>query len=80
MNQTITIAQGENRKKITLIQPTILEGLGIAGNTLRITIERTPGQSGDVGPYQAVRVHSLSVKPRRYTQPSKGTTNTFKPY
>ena len=80
VNQTIIIAQGEDRKKLTLLQPTTLEGLGTAGNTLRITIERTPGQSGDAGPYQAVRVHSLSVKPRRYTQLSKGTTNAFKPY
>jgi len=80
ISQTITITQGSSRKTHTLLQPSTLQGIGTDGNTLRVTITRTPGQGNDAGPYQSVRVHNLSVKPRRYTQPTAGATDVFKPY
>jgi len=79
-SQTILIGAGSSRAQVTLFQPEGIEGGDTAGNTLRVTITRKPGQGNDAGLFQAVRIHSLAVKPRRYTQPSVGATDVFKPY
>ena len=78
--RAVSIAQGLNRQKVTLSPQILLSGASTAGNTLKITLKRTPGQGNDSGPFQTITVHNISLRVRKHSQKADTQTNRFLPY
>jgi len=86
--QTQTIAvkgnadQNTVRRAITLFHPSSLRGANVAGNTINVRIERRPAQGNETiqSGFYSIKVHSLSVKLRRYSNVGTAQSNSMKPY
>lgn len=68
------------RRTVNLVNPVAINGSNVAGNTIKVTISRSPAQGQDNAGFSSVVIHSISVKMRRYSNSGNAQSNNFKPY
>lgn len=72
---------GNQEKKSFPIATTPLSGVSTAGNTVKITLKRTPATGDDDASYSALILHNISVNFQRFSIKGFGTSSLgFKPY
>ena len=69
-----------NQNNIELIPTTLLNGVSTPGNTIRITVSRTPGQMGDTAIYSTISVSNFTVNFNRAAFSASSPQNQFIPY
>lgn len=80
ITRTITLS-GNHEKKSFPILTGSLDGASTAGNTVKVTMKRTPGAGDDDADYSSVIVHNIGVNFQRFSVKGFGTTSLgFKPY
>ena len=57
----IIVSVGSSKKLVELLPNTIINGGSTFGNTIHVTISRTPDISNDTADYHSVKIHSLNV-------------------
>ena len=76
-----SVLVGTSRSALSLLSGARLEGTEVAGNTLKITLSRTPTVGSDNANFQSLRIHSVSLSTRRSNNPTDSQTNlAFRPY
>ena len=51
-----------------------------AGSSLKVTLSRTPNTGSDTATYNAVRIHTLRLATKRYTNQNSSQANNFRAY
>jgi len=79
-SRTITLS-GNQEKRAFPIFTTSLNGASTAGNTISVSIKRTPGTGDDDADYSSLVVHNVAVNFQRFSIKGFGTSSLgFKPY
>ena len=74
------VGSTSGRRSVTLVNPVALNGAEVAGNTVTVTISRSPAQGQDNAGFTSVVIHSVSVKMRRYSNSGNAQSTNFRPY
>ena len=80
INKSISVIPAMNQNNIELIPTTLLNGVSTPGNTIRITVSRTPGQMGDTAIYSTISVSNFTVNFNRAAFSASSPQNQFIPY
>ena len=73
--QEVTVAAGEN-ETVSLFTGT-LQGAEVSGNTIEMTIERTPNEGTDTAQYGAVTINSVQMGTDRRSVAGSGQSNSL---
>lgn len=80
ITRTINLS-GNQEKKSFPILTTSLTGASTAGNTISVTMKRTPATGDDDADYSSLVLHNISVNFQRFSIKAFGTSSLgFKPY
>jgi len=78
--RTINLS-GNQEKKLFPIMTTSLNGASTVGNTISVSIKRTPSTGNDDAGFSSLVVHNISVNFQRFSVKGFGTSSLgFKPY
>jgi len=79
---TRTITLSGNKEKYSFpIMTTSLNGASTTGNTISVSIKRTPGTGDDDADYSSLVLHNIAVNFQRFSIKGLGTSSLgFKPY
>ena len=77
--ESITIPTGSNLKNMQLCSTAILEGAGVTGNTIIVTLTRRPDYGNDTANYTSLGVNNLDVNFRRAAFNAQNSSNVFLP-
>ena len=79
-SRTITLSGNKEQQSFPLLT-TSLNGASTVGNTIKITIKRTPGTGDDDANYSSLVVHNIAVNFQRFSLKGFGNSSAgFKPY
>ena len=81
VTRTLNLSGNKENKSINLIGTTPINGADVKGNTMKLTIERTPSDGDDTATYSSLVVHNLKFNFARFSVKGIGTANLgFNPY
>lgn len=79
--RTINLSGNYEKKEIPIFSGTTLSGCSTEGNTIKITIKRTPATGDDDASYSSAIIHNLKVNFQRFSLKGLGTAKLgFNPY
>ena len=79
-SRDVSLSGNQERKAFPVIT-TNLTGADVAGNTISVTMKRTPGTGDDDADYSSLIIHNISVNFQRFSVKGFGTSSLgFKPY
>ena len=79
-SRTITLSGNKEQQSFPLLT-TSLSGASTVGNTIKITIKRTPATGDDDANFSSLVVHNIAVNFQRFSLKGFGTASSgFKPY
>ena len=79
ITESLNIPTGSNFKNMQLCSTAILEGAGITGNTILVTLTRRPAYGNDTANYTSLAVNNLDVNFRRAAFNAQNSNNVFLP-
>lgn len=81
ITRTLKISGNKEKQSINFIGSSPISGADVKGNTMKLTIERTPSDGDDTATYSSLVVHNLKFNFMRYSVKGIGTANLgFNPY
>lgn len=76
-SRTMNIVGNESNKSLTLMGTIPMSGVGVKGNTVKVTVKRTAGAGDDNGSYSSIVIHNIKVNFQRFSSKGK-SNNAFK--
>ncbi len=73
-SRTFSIAGNKSNTQVTLMGTIPLQGVVTKGNTVKVSIKRTPGSGDDDASYSSVVIHNVKVNFQRFS--TKGKSNS----
>ena len=72
--RTFSVPGNKSKTQLTLMGTIPLQGVATKGNTVKVTIKRTPGSGDDDASYSSVVIHNVKVNFQRFS--TKGKSNS----
>lgn len=80
ISESLALNTGTNKTNLHLCSRQLLDGAGTPGNTIIVSLSRTPGMLGDSANYTSMSVTNLKVQFKRAAVNTQSSSNVFKPY
>jgi hypothetical protein len=80
ISRTINLSGNQEKRSFPIVAAS-LTGADVAGNTISVTMKRTPATGDDDADYSSLILHNISVNFQRFSVKGFGTSSLgFKPY